>query len=147
MADRLLDRRFALLILFLWTFSGVLLPFAAAFCLGYLLDPVADRLERLGLNRLGATLIILATFILILALIITLLVPVLGHQLSGLIQSFPTYVTKLQELIVQQSEYFTQGYGGTLLQKLGLSGTTAAGEAARRRAISCRRRRPGQALF
>lgn len=112
---------FALLILFLWMFSGVLLPFAAAFCLGYLLDPVADRLERLGLNRLGATLIILAGFVLILALIIILLVPILGHQLAALIQSFPDYVKKIQELLAQQSAYFTQGYGGALLEKLGLS--------------------------
>jgi len=118
---------FALLILFLWTFSGVLLPFAAAFCVGYLLDPIADRLERLGLNRLGATLIILAAFVLILVLIIVLLVPILGHQLAGLIQSFPGYVKKLQELLAQQSEYFTQGYGSVILQKLGL-GVPAAGE-------------------
>ncbi len=117
---------FALLIVFLWLFSGVLLPFAAAFCIGYLLDPVADRLERLGLNRLGATLIILAAFILALVLIVILLVPVLGHQLAGLIQSFPGYVKKLQELIAQQSEYFTQGYGGELLQKLGLGGSAAS---------------------
>jgi predicted PurR-regulated permease PerM len=116
---------FALLILFLWTFSGVLLPFAAAFCLGYLLDPIADRLERLGLNRLGATLIILAFFILALVLINILLIPILGHQLAGLIQSFPGYLKKLQELIAQQSVFFTQGYGGEVLQKLGLGGPAA----------------------
>jgi predicted PurR-regulated permease PerM len=115
---------FALLLLFLWIFSGVLLPFAAAFGLGYLLDPVADRLERLGLNRLGATLIILAGFVLVLALLIILLIPILGHQLTGLIQSFPGYLTKLQELISQQSAFFTQGYGGEILQKLGLNGQT-----------------------
>lgn len=119
---------FALLILFLWTFSGVLLPFAAAFCLGYLLDPIADRLERLGLNRLGATLIILAFFIFALILFNILLIPVLGHQLAGLIQSFPGYLKKLQELIAQQSVFFTQGYGGEVLQKLGL-GSAAAGDA------------------
>jgi len=119
---------FVLLIVFLWMFNGVLLPFAAAFCVGYLLDPVADRLERAGLNRLGATLIILAAFILTLVLIIVLLVPVLGHQLAGLIQSFPNYVKKLQELAAQQSAFFTQGYGGEILQKLGLNGTAAGGE-------------------
>ncbi len=118
---------FALLILFLWSFSGVLLPFAAAFCLGYLLDPIADRLERLGLNRLGATLIILASFVLVLVLIIVLLVPILGHQLASLIQAFPDYVKKLQELLTKQTEYFSQGYGGVLLEKLGL-GIPSGGE-------------------
>src|ERR1700730_3014861 len=51
---------FLLLVLMLWLFSGVLLPFAAAFGLGYLLNPVVDRLERLGFNRVGATLLLMA---------------------------------------------------------------------------------------
>src|SRR6202047_3623093 len=51
---------FLLLVLLLWLFSGVLLPFAAAFALGYLFDPIADRLERLGFNRLAAALLIIA---------------------------------------------------------------------------------------
>ena len=44
---------FLLLVLLLWLFSGVLLPFAAAFALGYLFNPVVDRLERLGLIGLA----------------------------------------------------------------------------------------------
>ena len=36
----------AFLLLFLWVFSGILLPFILGMALAYLLDPVADRLER-----------------------------------------------------------------------------------------------------
>jgi len=36
----------------------VLLPFVAGMVLAYLLDPVANRIERLGMNRLLATLVI-----------------------------------------------------------------------------------------
>ena len=32
----------------LWLLSDVLLPFVAGMALAYLLDPLADRLERLG---------------------------------------------------------------------------------------------------
>jgi predicted PurR-regulated permease PerM len=117
---------FALLIILLWLFSGVLLPFAAALALGYLLDPVADRLERLGFNRLGATLLILAAFVLLIALVLILVVPVLGHQLTGLIHSLPDYIVKLQALIAAESESLAQGYGNVILEKLGLSGTSAA---------------------
>ena len=35
---------------------GILLPFVAAMVLAYLLDPLATRLERLGFNRVFATL-------------------------------------------------------------------------------------------
>ena len=42
----------AFLILFLYIFSAILLPFLAGMTLAYFLDPVADRLERMGLSRL-----------------------------------------------------------------------------------------------
>ena len=41
----------------------VMLPFVAGIALAYLLDPLADRLERLGLGRLAASLMILALFV------------------------------------------------------------------------------------
>ena len=41
----------------------VLLPFVAGAVLAYLLDPLATRLERLGMNRLVATLAIVGLFI------------------------------------------------------------------------------------
>ena len=42
---------------------GILLPFVAAMVLAYLLDPLATRLERLGFNRVFATLLIVGAFI------------------------------------------------------------------------------------
>ncbi len=54
----------ALVVFLLYQLRDVLLPFVAGAALAYALDPVADRLERLGLGRLTATLIILATFLL-----------------------------------------------------------------------------------
>ncbi|MGH6800047.1 MAG: AI-2E family transporter, partial [Methylocella sp.] len=108
---------FLLLVLLLWLFSGVLLPFAAAFALGYLLDPVVDRLERLGFNRLGATLLIMACFVLALVSISILIVPVVWHQLVSFTEALPAYAVKLEELISR----FSQSYGGALINKLGLS--------------------------
>jgi len=56
-----LQRQFAIwaisllvLVVFLWVFSSILLPFIAGLVLAYFLDPVADALERLGLPRLAA---------------------------------------------------------------------------------------------
>ena len=69
---------FLLLVLLLWLFSGVLLPFAAGGALGYLLNPLVDRLERVGFSRLSATLFIMACLVLVLALIFVLIVPFFG---------------------------------------------------------------------
>ena len=41
----------------------ILLPFVAGMVLAYLLDPLANRLERLGMNRLIATLAIMGLFV------------------------------------------------------------------------------------
>ncbi len=115
-----------LLGLLLWLFSGVLLPFAAAFALGYLLNPVADRLEALGLSRLGATLLIMAGFIFFLGLIIILIMPAFWRQLSSFLQDLPSYVVKLEDLLTDVSARFAQDHGGTLLERLGFGKEASA---------------------
>lgn len=95
---------FAGLALFLYLFSSILLPFVAGLALAYLLDPLADRLERLGLPRVWATVTILVAFVLLLVASVMLIVPVLGGQLSGFIERLPSTVQRLQELISAQNE-------------------------------------------
>jgi predicted PurR-regulated permease PerM len=109
---------FLLFVLLLWLFSGVLLPFAAAVALGYVLNPVVDRLERLGFNRLGATFLIMACFVLVLVMISVLLGPVLWRQAGSLIQALPAAAVKLEALI--------SAYGGILMDKLGLGRNAGA---------------------
>ncbi|MCI0736230.1 MAG: AI-2E family transporter [Beijerinckiaceae bacterium] len=111
---------FLLLVLLLWLFSGVLLPFAAAVVLGYLLDPVVDRLERLGLKRLSATLIIIACVALVIVLISILIVPVLWRQLASFIEALPAYAVQLQALISGEIQRLSRDYGGSFIDKLGL---------------------------
>ncbi|MFC3693778.1 AI-2E family transporter [Chenggangzhangella methanolivorans] len=95
---------FAGLMLFLYLFSSILLPFVAGLALAYLLDPLADRLERVGLPRVWATVVILIAFVLVLVLAVMLIVPVLGSQISGFVERLPSTVQRLQELIAAQNE-------------------------------------------
>lgn len=83
-------------ILFLYIFSGVLLPFVAGMALAYLLDPVADRLERMGMSRLLATVLILVLFVVVAIVLLITLTPILGEQLGGFLQNIPDYVNRLQ---------------------------------------------------
>jgi predicted PurR-regulated permease PerM len=76
-------------VLFLVVLRDVLLPFIAALALAYLLDPLADRLERMGMSRLAATIVILVVFLLIFVLALVLLAPLLGQQLAGLVARLP----------------------------------------------------------
>jgi predicted PurR-regulated permease PerM len=88
-----------ILAVFLYVFSGILLPFVAGMVLAYFLDPVADRLQRLGLSRLMATVVILFAFIVVLVLAFVILVPVLASQMADFASKLPEYLTRLQTLL------------------------------------------------
>jgi predicted PurR-regulated permease PerM len=87
----------------LWLLREILLPFVAGMALAYLLDPVATRLERLGLSRMVAALLIITVFVLVFVLLILLIVPLLADQLTAFIQNIPGYVSKLQGLLADPS--------------------------------------------
>src|SRR4051794_39922237 len=87
---------------FLYLFADILLPFLAGAALAYLLDPLADRLERAGLGRLGATIIILAAFVLVFALALLVLVPMAVNQSISFAEQMPGYVSRLQNLLTEQ---------------------------------------------
>jgi predicted PurR-regulated permease PerM len=87
------------LVAFLYVFRSILLPFLAGMAIAYFLDPVADRLERLGLSRLLATIIILGVFVILFVLALAVLVPVLVSQAGTFIERLPATITRLQELI------------------------------------------------
>jgi predicted PurR-regulated permease PerM len=89
--------------LFLYVFSSILLPFVVGMTLAYFLDPVADRLERLGLSRMLATLVILISFIVIFVLALMIFVPILVSQLADFAVRLPGYITQLQALIASQN--------------------------------------------
>jgi len=76
----------------------VLLPFIAGMVLAYLLNPMAQRMERWGMNRLFATLVIIALVLIIIAALIILIVPVVVRELAYFIESFPLYVRQLRAL-------------------------------------------------
>lgn len=102
----------ALLALFLWMFSDILLPFAAGMALAYFLDPVADRLERLGLSRLMATIVILVAFLIVVVLGLVILIPVLANQLADFIERLPQYLAQLQALITSfNPEWLRERFG------------------------------------
>ena len=76
----------------------VLLPFVTGMALAYLLDPLANRLERIGMNWAAATLLILGLFILGVITLLMVAVPILGAELAALIENLPAYVKRVQGL-------------------------------------------------
>ncbi|ANY80797.1 AI-2E family transporter [Microvirga ossetica] len=102
----------AVAVLLLFVLRGILLPFVAGFALAYLLDPLADRLQKVGIGRLGSSLLILVLFVLVLIISLMILVPFAAQQVAAFVERLPGYVTRLQELGTEQL--------GPLIRKLGL---------------------------
>jgi predicted PurR-regulated permease PerM len=99
---------FVVFVLVLWLLSDILLPFVAGLAIAYLLTPVADRIERLGVNRLVAALLLVTLMVMVFVLLILLVAPILGGQLSSFIEKIPGYVTKLQSLLSDPSRPWVQ---------------------------------------
>ncbi|MCE4225479.1 AI-2E family transporter [Methylobacterium sp. C25] len=99
------------LVFLLYALREVMLPFVAGLALAYLLDPLADRLERLGLGRLAATLIILAGFVVGLIVLLIIVVPLAAGQVASLVNALPGMISKLQGIIVERA--------GPLIEKVG----------------------------
>src|SRR5580704_5276470 len=104
---------FAVFILVLWLLSDILLPFFAGFAIAYLLNPLTDRIERLGIPRLAAALLIISVVVMALVLLILLVAPIFGGQLSSFIDKIPGYVTKLQSLLSDPSSPWLQKLSGS----------------------------------
>ncbi len=86
----------AVVVLLLVALKSILLPFVLGMLTAYFLDPATDRLERMGLSRLMATVAITACFFLSLLVLGLIAVPAVGSQLSGLLGALPGYLSEME---------------------------------------------------
>ncbi|MFZ2006691.1 MAG: AI-2E family transporter, partial [Stellaceae bacterium] len=86
-----------LVIFALGMLQSILLPFIAGLVLAFILAPTVARLERWGLRRSLASLAILIAFLVGIALVFTLLVPLIQNQVVTLIAKVPALVSFLQD--------------------------------------------------
>ena len=89
----------AFVALFLFVFRGILLPFVAGMALAYFLDPIADRLEKIGFNRLWATTTIMLFFLILVIAVLLLFIPLLVQQSYEIAQQFPKYMYELERYL------------------------------------------------
>ncbi|TDL81304.1 AI-2E family transporter [Palleronia sediminis] len=79
----------------LWWLGGVILPFVLGMAIAYALDPIADRLEALGLGRTLAVAIITVLSILIFLAAVLVLIPLLISQGASLIERLAVIIERL----------------------------------------------------
>ncbi len=86
----------------LWFLGDVILPFLVGGAIAYFLDPLADRLERLGLTRVAATTVITLVAVLIMVLLVLAVIPTLVNQLTALVNAAPDIAKRLQGFLVER---------------------------------------------
>ncbi len=120
----------ALLILaaLLWLLNDVLLPFIAGMVLAYLLDPLVRRLQRLGLNRALASVVVVVLMIVLFAVGLILLIPALGEQIAGFMERLPHYIERVRQIAQEQSQGWLGQFVGEKLPEAqkSLSGVASA---------------------
>ncbi|MEM6886820.1 MAG: AI-2E family transporter [Pseudomonadota bacterium] len=90
------------LMVLLWFLGDVLLPFVLGGAVAYFLDPLADRLERMGLSRVAATMVIALAGVLAFVLMALLVVPTLINQTIALINVAPELARELSAFLTQK---------------------------------------------
>ncbi len=84
-----------LIVLFVWAFREILLPFVAGITIAYLLNPLLIRLAKFNVSRSLATILILSVFFISLAILLGLLIPPLYQEVLQLAERAPEYVDAL----------------------------------------------------
>ena len=98
----------AALLLVVWLLRAsfdALGPFIIALVLGYLMLPLVDRLHR-RLPRVMSILIVYAVFIVLVVGAIAWLAPLVGNQVSQLVDQIPTYSRRVQEWTASATEWY-----------------------------------------
>ena len=106
---------FATFVVLVWLLYEILLPFVAGMVLGYLLDPLANRIERLGIGRLAAAMLIIGLSGFAMIFLLILMVPILIGQLAGFVEQLPGYVSRLHALVTDPNRpWLTKILGASL---------------------------------
>jgi predicted PurR-regulated permease PerM len=89
-------------LLLLWAIGDVMLPFLVGGAIAYFLDPIADRLERLGLSRVAATVVITLMALLVIVLLVLAVIPALVEQLTALVNAAPEIARRSQAFLLER---------------------------------------------
>lgn len=97
------------LVWLLFQLESMLMPFFAGMIVAYLGDPLADRLQRLGMSRPLAVSMVFLVLVLILTVALLILIPLTVQQVRQFVEVLPTIFSWFQETLGPQVQAWT-GY-------------------------------------
>ncbi|SES26041.1 Predicted PurR-regulated permease PerM [Tranquillimonas rosea] len=92
----------AVFLLLLWWLGDVIMPFLLGGAIAYCLDPIADRLEALGMRRAFAAAIIGVVAVLLFVILAIAVIPTLVTQANQLVAAAPEIAQNLQSFLTER---------------------------------------------
>jgi len=121
---------FALFVTVIWVLKPVLLPFLVGMIVAYFLNPVVDKLGDRNIPRWISALGVLLGFGLIVAVALTITLPLLQNQIGALIDAVPGYIETLRAHYVPWIENWLARFAPEDVEKLRGAAGQSVGEAA-----------------
>ena len=101
----------AFIILGVWLFRPILLPFVVGIALAYLLNPLVTIIQRTGIGRGWSTTVAMLIVIAGIVGVFFLVTPLIVSQVTGLVVRLPGYVSDLQEVVRRWAPALTEWLG------------------------------------
>jgi len=121
---------FVVFVALVWVLKPVLLPFIVGMIVAYFLTPVVDKLASRNVPRWVGSLAVLFGFGLIVAAIVTLILPLLESQIGALVNAIPSYIEKLRAHYVPWFEDWLTRFAPEDVEKMRTAAGQSFGEAA-----------------
>ena len=102
----------AVFLFLLWWLGDVILPFVLGAAVAYLLDPIADRLEAIGLGRVVSVAIITVVMLLVFVASILLVIPTLISQAAALSERIATLIERAPNTVAGAQLWLSETYPG-----------------------------------
>lgn len=101
----------------LW-FGEMLAPLLAAVVIAYLLEAIVGRLESYGVSRTLGAIFVFTLFLLVLLILVLWAVPLLSRQVTQLIAQFPSWITTLQQELMELPQKYPQMFSEQQAEEL-----------------------------
>lgn len=90
----------------LFVCRGAILPFIISILFVYLLSPLIDRMEKRGIGRTSAVVILYLSILLLFTIMAIYFFPILSDQIRETKENLPKYISQLKEVAVCSQKYF-----------------------------------------
>lgn len=107
-----------MLALVLGVLHDILLPFGAGLVLAFIMDPLADRLQRLGLSRALSVLAVFGALLFTITMVMLVLIPLLTQQMTQFMESLPSILSTLQNFANAKIEALRDALGPEMTNRL-----------------------------